>query len=100
MGFPMFAKSFNPSGTVKKSLGEVNVPVICGGVEVRPGDIIAGDCDGVVVVPFEYEDEVFAKALEKFNKEQEIVEKLKGLGFTYVTLDLGGYRMGSANETL
>ena len=88
MGFPMFAKSFNPSGTVKKSLGEINVPVICGGVEVRPGDIIAGDCDGVVVVPFEYEDEVFAKALEKFNKEQEIVEKLKA-GMS--TLEIYGF---------
>ncbi|MBQ3402001.1 MAG: 4-carboxy-4-hydroxy-2-oxoadipate aldolase/oxaloacetate decarboxylase [Synergistaceae bacterium] len=88
MGFPMFVKALNPSGTVKKSLGEVNVPVICGGVEVRPGDIVAGDCDGVVVVPREHEDEVFAKALAKFEKEQHIVEQLKA-GMT--TLDVYGF---------
>ena len=77
MGFPMFVKAFNPSGTVKKSLGEVNVPVICGGVKVNPGDIVAGDCDGVVIIPREDEDEVFRKALVKFEKEQHIVEALK-----------------------
>ena len=88
MGFPMFVKAFNPSGTVKKSLGEVNVPVICGGVEVRPGDIVAGDCDGVVVVPREYEDEVFKAALAKFAKEQHIVEQLNA-GMT--TLEIYGF---------
>ncbi|MBQ3447053.1 MAG: 4-carboxy-4-hydroxy-2-oxoadipate aldolase/oxaloacetate decarboxylase [Synergistaceae bacterium] len=88
MGFPMFVKAFNPSGTVKKSLGEINVPVICGGVEVRPGDIVAGDCDGVVVVPREFEDEVFAAALAKFEKEAHIVEQLKA-GMT--TLEIYGF---------
>lgn len=88
LGLPVFVKAFNPSGTVKKSLGEVNVPVICGGVEVRPGDIVAGDCDGVVVVRRENEDEVFAKALAKFDKEQHIVEQLKA-GMT--TLEIYGF---------
>ena len=88
MGFPMFVKAFNPSGTVKKSLGEVNVPVLCGGVLVRPGDIVAGDCDGVVVVPREDEDEVFAAALAKFEKEAHIVEQLKA-GKT--TLEIYGF---------
>ena len=77
LGLPVFVKAFNPSGTVKKSLGEVNVPVICGGVRVNPGDIIAGDCDGVVVVPREHEDEVFSRAAAKFEKEAYIVEQLK-----------------------
>ncbi len=88
MGFPVFARAFNPSGTVKKSLGEVNVPVICGGVEVRPGDIVAGDCDGVVVVERENEDDVFTKALAKFEKESHIVEQLKA-GMT--TLEIYGF---------
>ena len=88
LGLPVFVKAFNPSGTVKKSLGEVNVPVLCGGVLVNPGDIIAGDCDGVVVVPRENEDEVFAKALAKFEKEQHIVEQLKA-GKT--TLEIYGF---------
>ena len=88
LGLPVFVRALNPSGTVKKSLGEVNVPVNCGGIRVNPGDIILGDCDGVVVVPQEFEDEVFAKAQEKFDKEQHIVEQLKA-GKT--TLEVYGF---------
>lgn len=77
LGLPVFVRGFNPSGTVKASLGQVNVPVICGGVAVRPGDMIIGDCDGVVVVPQDVEDEVFEKAKAKFEKEIHIVEQLK-----------------------
>lgn len=76
LGLPVFAKALNPSGTVKESLGRVNVPVVCGGVSVKPGDIIFGDCDGVVVVSQEKEDEVFANALKKYDREIEIREKL------------------------
>ena len=71
LGFPMFVRAFNPSGTVKESLGEVN-----GGVTVRPGDVIFGDCDGVVVIPREDEDKVFEQALAKYEKEQHILEEL------------------------
>jgi 4-hydroxy-4-methyl-2-oxoglutarate aldolase len=77
LGLPVFVRGQNPSGTVKKSLGEVNVPVTCGGVRVNPGDIVLGDCDGVVVVPREVEDQVFAAAKAKFEKEEHIVELLK-----------------------
>lgn len=59
LGFPVFARAFNPSGTVKESLAKMGVPVRCGGVEVRPGDIVFGDCDGVVVIPQEQEDVLF-----------------------------------------
>ena len=76
LGLPVFVKAFNPRGTVKESLGQVNVPVVCGNVSVKPGDIIFGDCDGVVVVPQENEDEVFSKALRKFDYEIEVREKL------------------------
>ena len=76
LGFPVFSRGFNPSGTVKASLGQINVPITCGGVEVHPGDMILGDCDGVVVVRRTQEDEVFEKALAKFEKEQHIVEQL------------------------
>ena len=88
LGLPVFVRALNPSGTVKQSLGEVNVPVSCGSVAVRPGDIVLGDCDGVVVVPKEKEDEVFAHAEAKFKKEQYIVEQLKA-GRT--TLELYGF---------
>ncbi len=76
LGLPVFCRGFNPSGTVKASLGQINVPVSCGGIEVRPGDLILGDCDGVVVVPQAQEDVVFAKAVAKFEKEKHIVEQL------------------------
>jgi 4-hydroxy-4-methyl-2-oxoglutarate aldolase len=76
MGFPVFSRGDNPSGTEKASLAQIGVPVICGGVEVHNGDIVLGDCDGVVVVPQTREDEVFEKAFQKFEKEQHIVEQL------------------------
>ena len=77
LGLPVFVRGFNPTGTVKASLGQVNVPITCGGVRVNPGDIVLGDCDGVVVVPRESEDHVFAGARAKFEKEQHLVEELK-----------------------
>ena len=64
------------------------MPVICGGVRVNPGDIILGDCDGVVVVPQESEDTVFANAQAKYDKEAHIVEQLKA-GKT--TLEIYGF---------
>lgn len=76
LGFPVFVRGFNPSGTVKESLAKLNVPVHCGGILVNPGDIIFGDCDGVVVVPSQQEDQVFEKALDKYQHEQEIIEEL------------------------
>lgn len=76
LGLPVFVKAFNPRGTVKESLGRVNVPVVCGGINVKPGDIIFGDCDGVVVVPQEDEDRVFEKALKKYDYEIEVRDKL------------------------
>lgn len=88
LGFPVFVRAFNPSGTVKESLAKLNVPVRCGGIQVQPGDIVFGDCDGVVVIPQEYEDEVFKKALDKYDHEQEIIKELEA-GKT--TLEIYGF---------
>ena len=76
LGLPVFVRALNPSGTVKESLARLNVPVLAGGIEVHPGDILLGDCDGVVVVPKADEDSVFEKALAKYEKEQHIIEAL------------------------
>ena len=88
LGFPVFVRAFNPSGTVKESLAKLNVPVHCGGIQVHPGDIVFGDCDGVVVIPQEQEDEVFKKALEKYEHEKEIIKELES-GKT--TLEIYGF---------
>lgn len=76
MDFPVFAKGVNPRGPYKDGPGEINVPISCGGVVVRPGDIIIGDRDGLVVIPLEEAEIVLEKLKAIFKKEEETTKNI------------------------
>lgn len=77
--FPVFARGVNPQGPYKDGPGEINTTVSCGGVVVSPGDIIIGDADGAVVVPFARAEEIAAEAETVLEKEERVIsELLKG----------------------
>jgi 4-hydroxy-4-methyl-2-oxoglutarate aldolase len=76
MGFPIWARAISSKGTVKATLGSVNIPVVCAGVNVEPGDAVVADDDGVVVVPKRYCVETAQKAQKRFDDEDAKRQKL------------------------
>ena len=97
MGFPVWSRAISAKGTVKAALGAVNIPVVCAGVNVDPGDVVVADDDGVVVVPNNLAVETAGKAQQRHDDEDG---KRKRLAAGELSLEMYKMREGLAKAGL
>ena len=80
VGFPIFARSVTPGSCAKAAEGELNVPILCGGVEVCTGDLIVGDCNGIIIIKPEEAEFVMERARKKIAAQNVVIERMRQTG--------------------
>ena len=100
MGFKAWATIISPAHPEKRGPGSVNIPVVCDGVRVEPGDIIAADDDGVLVIPVSLAAETIERARRRNESEREIRRQIKEGKSLFEILSMQKYFDAAKIETI
>jgi 4-hydroxy-4-methyl-2-oxoglutarate aldolase len=90
--FPVFSRGLAIGSCTKERLGNLNIPMLFGGVNVRPGDIVIGNADGVVILEQERADEIYEASVKRRQRETQLIADLRSGKTTLDLLGLPGLR--------